>query len=225
MARQRDRARGRGSTQARQGSGDSAYPRIRIDASAYAIRLLPQGWRILRILLVRAPGIAELRDSDPSPRRSTRRGARHRGARQPCLASLPVAIQEEKAACRRLGGDEDAFDEQLALCKNGNFDFSVLMAQYLANLDFLSPTWLEENFDAIFAQQYPDNFSLRARRSALCAADQTGLSPPRRSWCSGCRVGHKAPRQPGRASHRRVLMSCRIVGGGRPCLSAFRQAV
>ena len=53
---------------------------------------------------------------------------------------------------------QDAFDEQLALCKNGNFDFSVLMAQYLANLDFLSPTWLEENFDAIFAQQYPDNF-------------------------------------------------------------------
>jgi hypothetical protein len=67
---------------------------------------------------------------------------------------------------------QDAFDEQLALCKNGNFDFSVLMAQYLANLDFLSPTWLENNFDAIFPKDYPDNF--RCALAGLPYAQLTG---------------------------------------------------
>ncbi|HEX3666498.1 MAG TPA: hypothetical protein VHU23_14835 [Rhizomicrobium sp.] len=51
-----------------------------------------------------------------------------------------------------------AFDEQLALSKPGNFEFSALMVHYIANFDYLSPVWLEANFDSLLDKEYPDNF-------------------------------------------------------------------
>jgi hypothetical protein len=63
------------------------------------------------------------------------------------------------------------FDEQLALCKNANFEFSTLMARYLANLDFLSPHWLDVSFVHIFDETYSDNF-----RSALAGLTYATLT-------------------------------------------------
>ena len=50
------------------------------------------------------------------------------------------------------------FDAELAKCKDGNYEFSVLAAEYIAQLDFLAPEWLHANLPALFPIEYKTNF-------------------------------------------------------------------
>jgi hypothetical protein len=145
----------------------------RTDKTAYAPRLLPQGWRILQILLAKAPGISGLRDSDIMGQAiNTARGRAIEAMVNHALRVCRFQSNQKKPHEEAWGSVRGAFDEQLALCKNANFEFSTLMAHYIANLDYLSPAWLEANFDTLFDKNYPDNF-----RAALAGLPYATLTP------------------------------------------------
>jgi hypothetical protein len=42
------------------------------------------------------------------------------------------------------------FDEELAACVSGNFEFSTLAGAYSGNLEYLSVEWLKANIKEIF---------------------------------------------------------------------------
>ena len=66
--------------------------------------------------------------------------------------------QPREAAWKTL---KDAFDAEIGKCRNGNFEFSTLSASYIANLDYLSRSWLTENVGRLFpARDYPNNFKV-----------------------------------------------------------------
>ena len=56
---------------------------------------------------------------------------------------------------------KEAFDAEIAKCRNANYDFSTLSASYIANLDFMIHEWLVDNLVALFpAAAYPNNFKV-----------------------------------------------------------------
>ena len=138
---------------------DTLASGTRTDKTAYAPRLLPQGWRILHVLLARAPGITAFRDSEIMGQAiNTPRGRSIEAMVNHALRVCRLQSHQTKSHEKSWAGVQGAFDEQLALCKNANFEFSTLMAHYIANVDYLSPAWLEANFDALFDKNYPDNY-------------------------------------------------------------------
>ncbi|HEY3778674.1 MAG TPA: hypothetical protein VGL35_11515 [Rhizomicrobium sp.] len=138
---------------------DALASGTRIDNTAYAPRLLPQGWRIILVLLARAPGMIDIRDSDVMTQAiNTPRGRVIQALVNHALRVCRIETKKKKEHAEAWAGMQGTFDEQLALCHNGNFEFSALMAHYVANMDYLSPEWLETNFDRLFDPNVADNF-------------------------------------------------------------------
>lgn len=131
----------------------------RDDKTAFAQRLLPQARRILEILLERAPGMTEIGDSDvTTSSMNTPRGRAIEALVNHALRVCRLASRKNKSHVNAWEDLEGIFDAQLLRSRGGNFEFSALMATYVANLDYLSADWLDTNFDKIFDKTAPDNF-------------------------------------------------------------------
>lgn len=50
------------------------------------------------------------------------------------------------------------FDDEIAACKNSNYDFSALLGSHINQFGFMSFEWLEENIKKAFPVEYPENF-------------------------------------------------------------------
>lgn len=50
------------------------------------------------------------------------------------------------------------FDREIAKCKNANYEFSTLAANYIANLDYIDRDWLRANLTSIFPREFLANF-------------------------------------------------------------------
>ena len=64
------------------------------------------------------------------------------------------------------------FDDELAQCKNTNFEFSTLAGAYITDLDYLDHEWLVANVEQIFTQEFPVNFT--------CALEGLAFAPATR---------------------------------------------
>jgi len=133
----------------------------RDDKTAYPPELLPQGWAIIRTLLDHAPE-SELSLRDPmthalNTEKGHAIGAMYNHALRVCRLENAASKSTEKAWASL----KEAFDAEIAKCRNANYDFSTLSASYIANLDFMSHEWLVDNLVALFpAAAYPNNFKV-----------------------------------------------------------------
>jgi hypothetical protein len=50
------------------------------------------------------------------------------------------------------------FDQEIGRCKEGNYEFSTLTANYIANLDYIDRSWLQTNIGSIFPREFLANF-------------------------------------------------------------------
>jgi hypothetical protein len=133
----------------------------RDDKTAYPPDLLPQGWAIIKTMIERAEA-GDLNLTDPMTHAlNTDKGhvigAMYNHALRVCRVA-DQSNQPREAAWESL---KDAFDVEIGKCLNGNFEFSTLSASYIANLDYLSRSWLTENVGRLFpARDHPNNFKV-----------------------------------------------------------------
>jgi hypothetical protein len=73
-------------------------------------------------------------------------GAMYNHALRVCRLENSASKSTEKAWASL----KEAFDAEIAKCRNANYDFSTLSASYIANLDFMSHEWLVDNVVALF---------------------------------------------------------------------------
>ena len=138
---------------------DALASGTRVDKTAYPPRLLSLGWSILGTLLTRTPGMTEVADSDVMTQAiNTPRGRAIEAFVNHALRVCRIETKKKKSHTEAWIELRTAFDQQLEMAKNANFEFSTLMARYIANLDYLSADWLEENITRVFDRDFPDNF-------------------------------------------------------------------
>jgi hypothetical protein len=71
-----------------------------------------------------------------------------------------VAKQHNQSIARAWASVQEAFDAEIAKCRNANFEFSTLSASYIANLDYMSHDWLAANVKRLFPSEFPVNFKV-----------------------------------------------------------------
>jgi hypothetical protein len=121
--------------------------------------LLSLGWGILGTLLVRTPGMTEVADSDVMTQAiNTPRGRAIEALVKHALRVCRIETKKKKSHTEAWIELRAAFDQQLEMAKNANFEFSTLISRYIANLDYLSADWLEANITRVFDREFPDNF-------------------------------------------------------------------
>lgn len=138
---------------------DALASGTRVDKTAYPPRLLSLGWSILGTLLTRTPGMSAVADSDVMTQAiNTPRGRAIEALVNHALRVCRIATKKKKSHTEAWIELRTAFDQQLEMAKNANFEFSTLMARYIANLDYLNADWLEANINRVFDRDFPGNF-------------------------------------------------------------------
>jgi hypothetical protein len=144
---------------------------VRNDAKAYPPDLLPQGWSLIEILVSRSKKQSE---ADPS-------GAMDKAINSAKGIAIEALIDHALRSCRvsdaATGQHADVwdgmaatFDEQLAQCRNDNYEFSTLAGAYINHIHYMSKEWCERNFASVFPKEYPPN--------CLSAIDGLAWAPP-----------------------------------------------
>jgi hypothetical protein len=133
----------------------------RDDVRGYKPDQYPLVRSLLVILLNRSDALTALSDSTDAVNLSIN-SSKGRAVE----ALLNHALKECRIANEGGNGHEDAwarlepiFDAELAKCKNGNFEFSTLVAHYFANVDYLSTAWLASRMQQIFPGEYTSNMA------------------------------------------------------------------
>ncbi len=131
----------------------------RTDENGYPVELLPLGLEILRPLLARVRSDGPPHGNDPMTHAiNTAKG-------RVIEALINHALRVCRLAYRGGGSIPEAwatvsglFDAEMVQCRNDNFEFSTLAATYIANIDFMSHSWLVENVGRMFPTEYLVNF-------------------------------------------------------------------
>lgn len=130
-----------------------------VDKTAYPKQLLPQGWRIIGVLLDRSPYIVDLEHDDIVTQViNTPRGRAVEAAVNHALRVCRIESKRNKSHAGAWVKLQPLFNKQLSRSKGTNFEFSTLVGQFVANFDYLSSRWLENNFSKIFDRKQSVNF-------------------------------------------------------------------
>lgn len=130
----------------------------RNDDKAYAADLMSRTWSIICVLLAKAEPMESPRDDAMTQAINSSKGK-----------AIEALFSHALRACRlgdRTGGGHAAawehmkpvFDQEIALCKEANYEFSTLAASYMANLDYVDHRWLQTNIASIFPREFLANF-------------------------------------------------------------------
>jgi len=128
------------------------------DDKVYSPELLPRAFSLIRTLLENLESADVAQDDAMFQAINSSKGK-----------TIEALFSHTLRVCRlgdkRLGdhvevwdGVKATFDAELDQCKNTNYEFSTLVAAYLAHIDYISPKWLQASMDKIFPQDYPANF-------------------------------------------------------------------
>ena len=131
----------------------------RDDKHAYPSELLPKALVIIELLLENAE-TGSTPTEDPM----------HMAINSPKGKSIEALFSHALRQCRvsdKTSGShtetwaslQSIFSKELSKTSGENFEFSTLAASYLANIQYLSETWLIESIGKIFSKEFPDNFN------------------------------------------------------------------
>jgi hypothetical protein len=130
------------------------------DETAYAPELLPKGWQIITTLLSHAPDEEASLTNPMTHALNTEKGRVIGAMYNHALRVCRVAKQRNQSIARAWALAQDAFDAEIAKCRNANFEFSTLSASYIANLNYMSHDWLVANVKRLFPSEFPVNFKV-----------------------------------------------------------------
>jgi hypothetical protein len=130
------------------------------DETAYAPELLPKGWQIITTLLARAADEEASLTNPMTHALNTEKGRVIGAMYNHALRVCRVAKQRNQSIAGAWASVQDAFDAEIAKCRNANFEFSTLSASYIANLDYMSHDWLVANVKRLFPSEFPVNFKV-----------------------------------------------------------------
>ena len=130
----------------------------RSDDKAYSPDLMPRTWSLICVLLAKAEPLDDPGDDAMTQAINSSKGK-----------VIEALFSHALRACRlgdRAGGGHAAawaemkpvFDQEIALCKEANYEFSTLAANYIANLDYIDRSWLQTNIGSIFPREFLANF-------------------------------------------------------------------
>jgi hypothetical protein len=145
----------------------------RDDEKAYAPALLPRTWLLIETLLNRCDAVENAEEAD----------AMTQAINSPKGKAVEALFSHALRACRisdrATSGHAEVwvslrpvFDEELAKCRNANYEFSTLAGAYIANIEYLSKDWLRERIASIF----PDEFAI----NCACALNGLAYAPATR---------------------------------------------
>lgn len=144
----------------------------RNDDKAYPQGLLPRGWAIIGQLLDK---LEQVYESDKDAMHQAINSSRGKVIE----AMFGHALRECRISDRTLGEHgtvwdrmRSTFDRELSMCTGGNYEFSTLIASYIANIDYMSHEWLNSNVQNIFPERYLEN--------TMCALEGLAYAPATR---------------------------------------------
>lgn len=145
----------------------------RSDDRAYSPNLLPRTWSLIGILLEHAEAVDEPRDDAMTQAINSSKG-------KVIEALFSHVLRTCRLSDRASGGHADTwvpmkpvFDQEVAKCKNANYEFSTLAANYIANIDYIDHNWLRDNLKGLFPFDFLNNFH--------CALEGLAYAPATRS--------------------------------------------
>lgn len=130
----------------------------RKDDKAYSADLMPRTWALICVLLAKAEPLADRRDDAMTQAINSSKG-------KVIEALFSHALRACRLGDRTAGGHAAAwaemkpvFDQEIARCKEANYEFSTLVANYFANLEYIDRRWLQTNIGSIFPREFLANF-------------------------------------------------------------------
>jgi hypothetical protein len=143
------------------------------DKHAYPKEFLPAGLRVIKALLSKVVEKEDFKIEDAMTQAiNTTKGRVIESLVSHALRACRVADQDTGSHESAWKDLEPIFDAELAICKDGNYEFSTSMGCYVANLAFMSNDWLKGNIGTIFSAKYENNF--------VCAVEGYAYSPAHR---------------------------------------------
>jgi hypothetical protein len=123
----------------------------RDDARAFSATLLSDAWTLLEIVLDQARPAALPSDDPMIQALNSPKG-------RAIQALLSHVLRESRLADKESGSHADvwnlrkaAFDREVELCSDGNYEFATISAAHIVNLEYLDPEWVTVNASKIFA--------------------------------------------------------------------------
>lgn len=145
----------------------------RDDAKSFAPELLPRTLPLIMTLLARTPKVTEP-GKDPVLRAiNAPRGRVIEALVSHVLRSCRI---EEKATGKHevtWNEMKATFENELAMCKSDNYEFSTLAGQYLTHFDWMSHEWLSGHVKGIFPLEFPENFTCAVSGLAYAVATRS----------------------------------------------------
>ena len=130
----------------------------RSDERAYSPDILLRTWSLIGILLVHAEAVDEPRDDAMTQAINSSKGKVIEALFSHALRACRLSDQASGGHAARWAEMKPVFDQEIAQCKNANFEFSTLAANYIANLDYIDRDWLRANLESIFPREFLANF-------------------------------------------------------------------
>ena len=130
----------------------------RNDERAYSPDLLLRTWSLIGILLTHSEAVAEPSDDAMTQAINSSKGKVIEVLFSHALRACRLSDQASDGHTAEWAKMEPVFDQEIVQCKNANFEFSTLAANYIANLDYISRDWLRANLKSIFPSEFPANF-------------------------------------------------------------------
>lgn len=151
----------------------------RDDSKAYSEELLPRSWGLIRVLLAHLEPVEKARDDAMTQAINTSRGKAIEALFSHALRECRVSDRSQHGHAEVWSRMRTVFDEELARCKDSNYEFSTLAAAYIANLYYMDRDWLLSNIDRMFPEGFSANFA--------CAMEGLAYAPATRAIYSALR--------------------------------------
>lgn len=131
----------------------------RNDKHAYPPELLPRALVIIELLLERAESSSAPSDDPMHMAINSPKGKAIEALFTHALRHCRVSDQLSGSHSETWATLQPIFTKELDKTEGGNFEFSALSASYLANIQYLSETWLIASIEKIFPKKFPNNLN------------------------------------------------------------------
>jgi hypothetical protein len=131
----------------------------RDDSAAYPAEFLERGWALIRRLLERTEALTQVTDDAMTDAINSPKGKAIEALFSHALRACRLSDRERGNHTETWEHMRPVFDTELSLSRNGNYEFSTLLAAYIGNLYYLDRSWVQGNVVHIFPPEYPLNFA------------------------------------------------------------------
>lgn len=131
----------------------------RDDKHAYPPELFPKALVIIELLLESAESGSTPTDDPMHMAINSPKGKAIEALFSHALRHCRVSDKTSGSHTETWASLQSIFSKELSKTSGKNFEFSTLAASYLANIQYLSETWLIDSIEKIFPKEFPDNFN------------------------------------------------------------------